>query len=439
MYRLSGLIICFLFSFQLLFSNEIEDFLNCQEDITFKKILIPKNYLYAYKLRIKQPLDHSDPSKGYFYQTVFLSHKDKESVTVLITEGYNIGHNLIYEIAELVEGNQIAVEHRFFGESVPDSMDYRYLNLEQTTADLHHITQIFKKYYTGSWLSSGISKGGQTTIFYRYFYPQDMDTWVPYVAPFNLSVEDKRIYHFFDTIGTRECRESIVNTQTRLFKARDTILPILAGYADKFELHFSYLSLEQAFEYTLLEYPFSFWQWGYSCSDIPSNNAPLGDVIAHVLRVCDISFFADQSMELYGPHYYQAATEMGYYGYEVDGFKEYITALSTDRNPLATFLPNKMQVTFNDSLVHVVYDWLKNEGDNMLYIYGGIDTWSATAVPPSELTNSVWFKLDGRDHRTARIRNMNKDELKILVNSLDEWLNINIKAKDIRSLTKKKS
>ena len=57
---------------------------------------------------------------------------------------------------------------------MPDSLDYQYLNFEQVAQDYHHIRQLFDNIYNGKWASSGISKGGTTTIFYKYFYPNDV-------------------------------------------------------------------------------------------------------------------------------------------------------------------------------------------------------------------------------------------------------------------------
>ena len=138
-------------------------------------------------MKIRQEIDHNDPSKGYFYQRAFLSHKGYDNPTAIITNGYGKPRNNITEVAELLEANQINVEHRYFLESSPDSLDYDYLNFEQITADLHKINQLFRKIYDGKWISTGISKGGTTTIFYRYFYPNDVDVSIPYVAPVNHS------------------------------------------------------------------------------------------------------------------------------------------------------------------------------------------------------------------------------------------------------------
>ena len=35
-----------------------------------------KNFEGAWNLKIRQPLDHDDPERGFFYQRVYLSHLD---------------------------------------------------------------------------------------------------------------------------------------------------------------------------------------------------------------------------------------------------------------------------------------------------------------------------------------------------------------------------
>ena len=99
----------------------------------------------AYELKIKQALDHKNPEKGYFYQRVFLSHRSFDAPTAIITNGYGRPGNRVTEVADIFKTNQISVEHRYFLESSPDSLNYDYLNFEQVTADLHKINQLFKK------------------------------------------------------------------------------------------------------------------------------------------------------------------------------------------------------------------------------------------------------------------------------------------------------
>ena len=407
-------------------NEKLESLLFELPDVIFKKIETASNFEASYELKIKQAIDHKNASKGYFYQKVFLSHKGFDRPTVIVTEGYNRDQNRTYELTELLNANQLDVEHRYFGESMPNPLDYTYLNLEQATADLHHIKQLFAKIYQEKWISTGISKGGATSIFYRYFYPDDVDVSVPYVAPINNSFEDQRIYTFLDTIGTTDCREKIKELQVRLLKNRDDILPLLKFFTRGAKEKFTYLDLNQAFEFAVLEYPFSFWQYGHSCEAIPDKNASLEESLTYVLGVSDLFFFADSAMSAYGSHYYQSATEMGYYGYETAEFKELLTVLPTDSNPHATFLPNKMTATFDGKLLHDVNAWLTTEANNFLYIYGEIDTWSATAVRPNNKVNSEWFFLKGKHHGNARIANMTETEKEIFIATLEKWLTLKI-------------
>ncbi len=408
-------------------SAKIEDRLFLLPDVIFKKIETPEGFESAYELKIKQPLDHKNPSKGYFYQKAFLTHKGFDRPTVICTEGYQRPKNRIYELTEMVDANQIDVEHRFFGESIPDSIDYQYLKLEQVAADLHHINEVFREIYKGKWISTGISKGGQTTIYYRYFYPNDVDVSVPYVAPLNLALEENRIYNFLDTVGSDDCRAKIKAVQTRLLKNRKESLEKLKWFAKGADLEFTYLNFEQAFEYAVLEYSFSFWQWGHDCSKIPTNEVPLDSTLNHFLAVSGLDFFADESMKNYASHYYQAGDEMGYYGYNTKDFKGLLKALPEKPNPTAIFMPGKVPMSFDGQLPKKVSDWLDTQGNNFIYINGNSDTWSATAVRPSGKTNSVWFFLPNTDHGKARIKNMSTSDRKRLKDTLEKWLNMEVK------------
>jgi hypothetical protein len=378
----------------------------------------------VFVLRVKQPLDHENPQAGHFYQRVYLSHAGYDRPTVLATEGYARPANRIYELANLLQANQVVVEHRFFGSSMPDSLDYRYLNLKQATADLHKVRELLGTIYSGKWVSTGISKGGMTTIFYRYFFPDDVAASVPYVAPLNTSLEDERIYGFLDTVGTDECRKAIYKYQIRLLKNRDKALVRLKWFAKGANYTFDYLGLEAAFEYAVLEYPFSFWQWGHSCEDIPTKADDLDTHLDHLEDIVGLSFYNDATMKYFGSHYWQAATEMGYYGYETEEFSEYLKVL--EGNPSAIFTPDKLPATFNADLTLKTAEWLKKEGDQFIYIYGGVDTWSATGVPPSEEVDALWIILEGKGHQSARIKNMTEKQREQLVTRLEQWLEIEI-------------
>ncbi len=98
-------------------------------------------YSNAWLLWINQPLDHHNPEKGFFKQRVWLSHKSEEAPVVLITEGYMAPQNFTSELASLLEANQVVVEHRYFGMSVPDSVRWEYLTVEQAANDHHRVVE----------------------------------------------------------------------------------------------------------------------------------------------------------------------------------------------------------------------------------------------------------------------------------------------------------
>jgi hypothetical protein len=381
----------------------------------------------VYELMIRQPLDHTDTLKGFFHQKVYLNHVGYERPAVIITEGYNRNRPRMYELTKLLNGNQVQVEHRYFGKSMPDSLDYRYLNLRQATADLHHVREVLGGVYPQKWVSTGISKGGATTIFYRYFYPDDVTVSVPYVAPINRAFEEPRLYTFLDTIGSDACRADIKNFQRRMLTERDEILPLLKFYSLGARTKYTFVSLEEAFEYAVLEYPFSFWQYGQDCAGIPAAEAPLHEALIYLLEVSGIDFFSDASVNQYVSHYYQSATEMGYYGYRSGEFKDLIKALPTDHNPMALFFPSAMNDPFNGELIADVNKWLDGKKANRIaYIYGGVDTWTGSAVPENDRVDSEWFVLKGKHHGNARIKNMTEAEHTRFVESLERWLEIDI-------------
>ncbi len=405
--------------------KNIESIISDISGLTYEKTNEANNY-DTYILYVKQPIDHFDTTKGFFRQKVYLSHKGFDKPTVFVTAGYGVYRNYKTELSELLEANQILVEHRYFGESMPDTLDYHFLNLKQATADLHRIRLLFSSLYLNKWLSTGISKGGATTIFYRYFYPNDIDVCVPYVAPINKSYEEERIYNFLDTIGTDECRNKIKNFQIRILENREEIIPLLKFYSIGAKIKYSFLSLNEAFEYAVLEYPFSFWQWGHHCSKIPADTSTIEEITEYFISVSSPSFFGDNSIRQLSSHYYQSATEMGYYGYETSEFKEYLIELPTDTNPMALFYPFEMIDKFDGQLLKDVNLWLKTSGDKFIYIYGGNDTWTASAVPYNEDVDSEWFILKGKHHGNARIKSMTSEEQEKFIATLEKWLSIKI-------------
>ena len=377
----------------------------------------------SYELMISQPLDHNNPDGVKFNQKVYISHSNYPDPVVFVTEGYAANGNRPYELTRMLNANQIVIEHRYFGKSVPEKMDWKYLNIKQAAADHHSIAMLFKKIYTGKWVSTGISKGGQTTLYFKRFYPSDVDAAVPYVAPVNLAAEDPRIYMFLNSVGTEECREKIKQFQRNFLMKRDEIKKILMADAEKSKIHFAW-DYDFVIDYMTLEYSFAFWQWGNKCEDIPGPDTPAEKLYEYMKKANSLYFFTERAMKDFGPFYVQAYSEIGYYGYDMEPFKDLLIEFKDGSNVM--LVPKDARVNFDCSVMNDINNWLQNYGSNILYIYGGTDAWSSTSIQLIGKTNAVKMVKRGGSHGT-RISSFDGDQKEKIYSTLENWLGLKIK------------
>ena len=396
-------------------------------DISVKIIETDSNFSEGFEIFLTQPVNHLNPNNGpKFTQRIYLRHIDDNKPMVMNNEGYATNSGRRTELAKILKCNEMFVEHRYFGESKPDStIGWEYLTTAQAAADHKRIVDLFKQIYSGKWVSTGISKGGQTSIFFKYYYPDAVDVWIPYVAPLNLDQEDSRIYSFLDNVGTEECRNKIRDFQRAVLRNRDEILPLLSDHAQEKSYNFE-LGLEKTLEYNVFEYSFAFWQWGYAnCEDIPEPTATPDSLFSHLIKVSSFAYFDSISSSYYEPFYYQAYTEIGYYGYETEDFSDLLVAVEDNVASSIFFAPENVSLEFNESLMPNVNEFIRSHGNSMLYIYGENDTWSATAVDIGAKTNAVkMVKKDG-SHRT-RISSFEGKEKEKIYTTLEKWLDISV-------------
>jgi len=215
------------------------------------------------EILIEQPIDHHNPDGDKFLQRIYISHIDPAKPVVMVTAGYDANYYYTSEIAATLKCNQVMVEHRFFGRSQPDSIPWGYLDTWQAATDHHRIIEAFKQLYTDQWITTGISKGGQTVMYHSYYYPNDVDVRIPYVAPLNFGIEDQRIYSFLDNVGSKKDRRKIKRFQKIALKYQERYLPAFEEFSREkgytYDLAGGY---KNAYEYCVLEYSFAFWQWG---------------------------------------------------------------------------------------------------------------------------------------------------------------------------------
>ena len=262
-------------------------------------------------------------------------------------------------------------------------------------------------------------------MYHKFYYPNDIDVSIPYVAPLNFSAQDERLISFFDSVGTQECRDKIENFQRLLLQNKDKLMTEFEKNAKNKNYTFNKLGNEKAFEYSVLEYEYAFWQWQFcSCADIPVQIEKPEEIIAHLETVDAIAFFSDDIIVNFQPFFYQALTEMGFYSYNTIPFNG---LLKYADNPDFNFtMPEGIVPKFNDTLMKSVNDYLQNKANNFIYIYGEDDPWSGTAVELIDgKTNSFRMIKKGGSHRT-RINSFYNEEKNRVIDSLNVWLNLKI-------------
>lgn len=371
-----------------------------------------------------QPLDHRHPEKGSFRQRVIVSHVGFDRPTVIVTEGYGAAYALRSqyreELSKLLNANMIFVEYRYFLESTPEPKDWQYLTAENSADDLHAITTAFKNIYPGKWIATGISKGGQTTLLYRTFYPDDVDISVPYVAPLCYGVEDGRHEPFLHKVSTPENRKKIEDFQLEALKRKATLLPRFEKYCT--EKNYSFRApIEEIYDYSVLEYSFALWQWGTPISSIPATTASDDEIFSHLLAISEPGYFTADSPN--ASFFVQAARELGYYGYDVQPFKQYLSIQSSEGYLHRLMLPEELKdMPFDKTLSKKITKFLKKQDPKMIFIYGQNDPWTAAGVTWLKNKKNIHVFIQPNGSHLARISTLPEAEKAEVMELINEWL-----------------
>lgn len=426
MKNIINLIIVFcVIGLQALSAQDLEKKLSALKGVSSVEKIESDHYPEKYVIKLSQPLDHNNPAAGTFSQRVIIGHAGYDRPTVLVTEGYGAAYALNpryqEELTKLLDANLVFVEYRYFLESMPEPCNWDYLTAENSAYDLHNINLLLRELYNGKWISTGISKGGQTTCLYRAYFPDDVDFSVPYVAPLNRGVEDGRHEPFLRKVGTKKDRSLIENFQKEIFRRKAEMIPMLDKFCETKGLKFR-IPMAEVLDYCVLEYPFALWQWGTPTSIIPSVNADSQALFTHLVEMSGPDYFAEDQPNL--SFFVQAARELGYYGYDTKPFKKWLSIDSSKGYLNKIMLPRECvdKVPYSNELYEKVYNYLKDNDSKMIFIYGEVDPWSATRVPQFKgKKNEQVYIQPGGSHR-ARIGNMPDDMKEKILTQINQWL-----------------
>jgi len=412
----------FTLSFSIIAQSSIEKLLQKHfPSITINKLESSDHFKQEFELLIPQKLDHFSKNSEQFQQRVFLYHYDFKAPVLYVTEGYS-ARQKHYELSEILKSNQIQVEYRYFGKSKPQANDYTYLTNDQAMEDLHRLRKIFGKIYKKEWVTTGISKGGTTCLIYKSKYPKDSKVAVPYVAPLPFSQTDERCDEAILSNGTAECRQKLEDFQHLALDNREALIEKLDSMSIADSISYNRVGTAAAFEYAILEFTFSFWQWGHSCDKVGLDISV--DSIFNTLNgMVGFDFYSDKTCDYFEPSYYQFMKENGYYAFIHKPFKSKLKTLKRYDN--IPFAPQHLDLSMDKDYLKYVRVWLYHNGDKIIHVQGEYDPWGACGFQPPKKQDALLMTKSMGDHQT-RIASFGKEDQKLIYSKLDKWLKAKI-------------
>lgn len=401
--------------------SELEAFLATVPGLRFEEIFTAYQGYRAYSLWYEQPLDHDDPEGRTFTQRMVLHHRDAGAPTVLYTSGYSLFvEDYLSELSESTQANQLSTEQRFFGSSRPEDLevaDWSFVTIAQAAADHHRIALALRSFYSGSWVSTGHSKGGMTSIYHRRFYPEDVDATVAYVAPISYDAPDSRYIEFLDEIGEAECRQKVRDLQARALEHFDELLV-------RTEDDWPELSFERsggrpaAFEEAIVAAEWSFWQnRGLSvCGELPD---PSGLDVDQLYWLVENLFgigLPDSEVSSWEAYHYQAETELGLQDLSVAHLEDDLQYYPAQRQ----WYPEGTEPVHDRAAMDDIQDWVKSDATEVLFIYGEYDPWTGGAFEVPEVPSVVSVTAPKANHG-ANIVGLDADTRERALDLIADW------------------
>ena len=397
------------------------------DGITVVELQSPHPHKRLFRIDMEQPLDHNNPDGARFTQRLYLHHVDEARPMLFAPDGYdtNESYELGGELIAMLQANFLSSSHRYWPGSTPDSLfDLQYLTIAQAAADHHAIVTKFKEIYQGAWVSGGVSKGGMTVIYHRRFYPHDVDATVAIVAPFKFSTADERFPEFLKTIGSDQDRQRVFDFQRLALERRESLTPLFEAWFPQngYTLVFD---PDESFETVVITFLPEFWEQRLisDVDQIPGNESTDQEILEYLGGVESFVGYSEIAIDLGAPYFYQAYTEEGL---EASSTAHLSDLLITDQiDVLAQFHDRGVYPVYDPTVMIDIYNWVQNSGNNIIFIYGGNDPWTAGAVELTGATNAIKVVNPGDNH-SVFINELPTADRDLVITALEQWLQLEI-------------
>lgn len=356
-----------------------------------------------------QKLDHTNEGNAtVFKQRGQLIHRSCSAPTTIMDNGYGLPE-VIYEMEPsiLFATNTVILEHRFQGESLPPAKDrlWTSLSIENGARDTHAVIASFKKLYPQKWVSTGASKGGITAVYHRFFFPNDVDGTVGYVAPASLARQDTRYQERLDSgVFPAACTTALHAFQTGALGIRRPAFT--AALVGKYGL--SEADANYSLESSIAHFDWGFWQSGGHCDAIPEANASDQAHVAYFEKYLQSgraphTLPATRAEISYAALSYEWAWQQGFalqVGKHLgpDLFQTQVIADSTSAAYFQRIIPGEPLPAFDGSVTERTRDWVKTSAERLVLIYGELDPWSGGALDAPLHPSSGRYYAPGADH-----------------------------------------
>ena len=396
----------------------------------------------AYYFNFKQLIDHNNPTKGWFKQQCVLTlagSVGNSRPTVLHTEGYALEdvNNRLDNIREpmlvsVLNANCLQVEYRYHGWSLPEGWtnNFNYLTAKQHSDDLHAIVTAIKQSglvaASSKWVSTGVSKNGMTTAHYAYHYPNEMDAYVPFCAPFLPSLTEKGPSSYCQSeqaFGDHVDGLARVKAAFRAFASDKALqaecVQMLkkdnkdnAAMSDEAVLPELWFILYENYFGKLSYVEYAKWE-----PLIPQAGDPAEKFYAFIMADEKTKYTADKQNEYarrlaavndlepdgydplnpfaltravaakrYDAYYVQTCIDLGNYVYDVSWVDDLITESVRKKLTTPYYIPTDVGVNYdNGQFVRDFFEGMKQSSCHMMFVYGMQDPWTGGQIPDDKL------------------------------------------------------
>jgi PS-10 peptidase S37 len=352
----------------------------------------------CYLVTLAQPINYAEPT-ATFPQHLFVMHRGCDRPTVVADWGYSNEAFFDDELSVLFQANAIWIEHRYQGESIPtaDHWDWTQLTIENGATDMHRVIESFKHLYGKNWVSTGASKGGITATYHSYFFPDDLNGAVPYVAPASRSRIDPTYQWYFDNVMVTPCAQRIRDAQVAALTTRRPMMlaHLTAEGAAGYEAEY--------LDAMTVSFDWGFWQYRGEpyCAQVPDVATTTDDAFWSFYASASGFFGPADQAKSDGALYYEWLTEQGFALQVGAHVKDLLTsdwATDTMEDNFHAQFPEVTLPAYDGYVTRLVRKWVREDAENVLLIYGQYDPWSGGAMDQPQQATSARYFVPGANH-----------------------------------------